>query len=139
MIALDTNVITRLFITPADTGERKQQAVSSALLKSQRAFFVPVTVALELAWLLKSKYDHDARAIKSVLDHLMGLRNVTVEDAGAVDQAAQWHIKGLDFAVALHLAKSAACSELATFDDKRFAGRAQRLGLRPPVSPPPEA
>jgi predicted nucleic acid-binding protein len=63
---------------------------------------------------------------------------VTVEDAGAVDQAAQWHIKGLDFADALHLAKSAACSGLATFDDKRFARRAQRLGLKPPVSPPPE-
>ena len=38
--------------------------------------------------------------------------------------AAAWHAKGIDFADALHLAKSASCSELVTFDARRFARRA---------------
>jgi len=40
--------------------------------------------------------------------------------------------KGLDFADALHLARSARASGFATFD-QRLARRAGRLGLSPPV------
>jgi len=38
---------------------------------------------------------------------------------------------GLEFADALHLAASGACSTFLTFDDRKFARRAQRLKLTP--------
>lgn len=37
----------------------------------------------------------------------------------------------LEFPDALHLAASAACSAFLTFDDRKFARRAQRLNLVP--------
>ena len=39
---------------------------------------------------------------------------------------------GLDFADALHMARSSRASGFATFD-QRLAGRAKRLALAPPV------
>lgn len=136
MIALDTNILVRLFVAPADEAERAQQATAAALLDSAQQFLVPVTVTLEFAWVLNFIYRIEATSIRLALDRLLALPNITVEDAGAVEHAAEWHVKGLDFADALHLAKSAGCAELATFDAKRFARRAARLGLKPPCRVP---
>jgi hypothetical protein len=43
---------------------------------------------------------------------------------------------GLDFADALHHASYVACSHMASFDDRRFARRAGKLGLLPSVNLP---
>jgi len=43
---------------------------------------------------------------------------------------------GLDFADALHHASYKACEAMASFDDKKFARRAERLGLAPRVFVP---
>jgi predicted nucleic acid-binding protein len=50
--------------------------------------------------------------------------------------ALEWHEEGLDFADALHLSSSSHCSEFLTFDDKRFARRARKRGMRPAVRVP---
>lgn len=42
----------------------------------------------------------------------------------------------MDFADALHLAASHDCEDLVTFDGRRFARRARRLALKPPVTVP---
>ena len=41
---------------------------------------------------------------------------------------------GIDFADALHHASYKACATVATFDDRRFALRARRLGMTPAVT-----
>jgi hypothetical protein len=41
---------------------------------------------------------------------------------------------GVDFADALHHASYKACASVATFDDRKFARRAKRLGLAPAVT-----
>ena len=50
--------------------------------------------------------------------------------AAAVSSATAWHRRGMDFSGVLHLALSAACSELATFD-RNLTKQAGRLGLKP--------
>jgi hypothetical protein len=45
----------------------------------------------------------------------------------------------MDFADALHLAGSEHCEALYTFDDRRFARRARRLGATPKVLVPQAA
>jgi predicted nucleic acid-binding protein len=42
----------------------------------------------------------------------------------------------LDFADALHLACAHGCAAFLTFDDRRFAKRAQKLGCTPEVLTP---
>lgn len=68
-----------------------------------------------------------------VVRHLIGLPNVTVEDWSRIDEALTLHGDGLDFADALHLVASRHCGEFASFDDRRFARRVKRLGIKPPV------
>lgn len=133
MIALDTNVLARFYISPASDEDRKQADQAEAILASERTLFVPITVSLELAWLLKAVYEQGPAAIKRVFDHLSALPNITVEDAGALAQATEWHIKGLEFADALHLAKSSTCTGLVTFDSL-FLKRARRLASHPAVA-----
>lgn len=41
---------------------------------------------------------------------------------------------GVDVADALHHASYKACAGVATFDDRKFARRAKRLGLAPAVT-----
>lgn len=84
---------------------------------------------------MRGIYEFGRNDAVRVLEHLLGLSNVETESAAAVGRAVEWHRRGLDFSDALHLALSAHCAEVATFD-RGFANRARRLGLRPPVSHP---
>ncbi len=57
---------------------------------------------------------------------------MTLEDRDVVLVAVDAFDKGLDFADALHLARSSRASRFATFD-QRLAKRARGLALAPPV------
>ncbi len=75
----------------------------------------------------------DVAGSESAFVDLLGLPQVTVERWEAVEAALEVHRKGIEFADALHWALSRGCTGLATFDDRRFARRARRLGLEPPI------
>ena len=64
------------------------------------------------------------------------LAHFYVEDRDLVQSALGQMRQGLDFADALHLAASHRCSEMVTFDARRFAKRSNRLGLKPRCSVP---
>ena len=70
------------------------------------------------------------------LAHLIALPGITVEDHDEIEAALSHCRNGIDFADALHLAASEACSELLTFDDRGYARQARKLGLKPPVRVP---
>ncbi|WP_448509093.1 type II toxin-antitoxin system VapC family toxin [Immundisolibacter sp.] len=136
MIALDTNILVRLFVEPADEQKRSQQTLVLERLQSAQSFFVPLTVSLELAWVLGKVYGCDAPVLRDVLDRLTRLANVEVEAATDLARGADQHVAGLDFADAPHGARSAHCSALLIFDDGRFARKAKRLAVRPIVQVP---
>jgi predicted nucleic acid-binding protein len=64
-----------------------------------------------------------------VLAHLTGLPNVEVERWAEVNTAAELACQGLDIADALHALLSLHAEEFVTFDDKKLARRAKRLGV----------
>lgn len=115
-VALDTNVLVRLFVAPADAAESRQQQEAATLLRGERRFLVTLSVALELGWVLGSVYRHPAAQLQKVFEHLAALSNVAVERAPDLLRAAQGNVAGLDFADALHLACSDECAQMATFD-----------------------
>jgi predicted nucleic-acid-binding protein len=100
--------------------------------------FVAKTVLLELEWVFRGVYALPARDFSAAVEQLLAMPNVVIEDRAGAEQAAGWFSGGVDFADALHLAAAAAapCTELVTFDARRFARRAKRLGLTPAVSTP---
>jgi predicted nucleic-acid-binding protein len=119
MIAVDTNVVVRLLVND----EREQAQLAQSLFATEEVFIAD-TVILETGWVLSYSYGLDVTAIVAALRRLFGLPNVRLRDAAAVALALEWHNGGLDFADALHLAQSAHCLRLVTFD-RRFVARAK--------------
>ena len=137
MIALDTNLLARFYVEdPNDPEAAKQRPIARRILTDSPHLFVPLTVVLELEGVLQAFYGFGAAEFIRVIEHWLGLPNVSVEDWPRVADALAWHGEGLDFADALHLRASPHCDAFYTFDDRRFARRARRLGLRPPVIGP---
>ena len=131
MRALDTNVLARFFIDDADDPQSVRQRPAAIAALSERSF-VSVTVLLELEWVMRGFYELPAREISRVLRALSSIEHVTVEDRDRVLAALDAFDAGLDFADALHIARSSRASGFATFD-RRLSKRAKSLALGPPV------
>jgi predicted nucleic-acid-binding protein len=131
MRALDTNVLARFFIDDADDAQAAKQRPAAVAALSDRAF-VSVTVLLEFEWVMRGFYGLPLRDIARVLRALASIEHITLEDRGAVLVALDAFDKGLDFADALHVARSSRASAFATFD-QRLVKRAKSLELRRPV------
>lgn len=137
MIALNTNILARFYVDdPADPEAAKQRPIAHRLLTELPQVFVPMTVILELEWVLRAFYGFGVKDFVRVVKHLLGLPNVNVEEWSRIADALAWHSEGIDFADALHLLASSHCTELMSFDDRRFARRAKRLEIRPFVVVP---
>jgi predicted nucleic acid-binding protein len=128
MIALDTNILARLLL--AD--DPKQYARAVAMLKDGRTYTAPVTVMLELSWILITAGKERAE-IANALRNLIAIPAFQPKESDALLRALHWYESGLDFADALHLALSAKDEALSTFDEK-FAKRAKREKAAPPVT-----
>lgn len=137
MIGLDTNILARYYIQDdADAEARRQHEAARSLIESGSPLMVCKTVLLELEWVMRGYYGFEAEEIAVAFSHLLCLEHVHMEDRAGVAQALSHMSAGLDFADALHLAAYRDCAEMASFDDKRFARRAQRLNLSPRVVVP---
>lgn len=124
MLAIDTNILLRYLVD-----DDHVQAAQARSLIDRNGIFVSSTVILEAEWVLRSGYGFRAAQCVEALERLAGLPNVTLDDPAAIAKALAWTREGLDFADALHLAKSEGCDALITFDRDliRVAGR---LGMK---------
>lgn len=113
MLAIDTNLIVRYL-----TGDHPQQSPRARKLIDGQPVFAAVTVILEVEWVLRSTYGYRLADVARALRAFAGLPTVTIEDAPIVAAALDLAEKGMDFADALHLGKSAHCEGMATFDRK---------------------
>lgn len=137
MIGLDTNVLARYYIQDeGDAKASRQRAAACRLVESGRPLMVCKTVLLELEWVMRGYYEFSTAQIAGVMRHLLALPHVTVEDRESIVQALSHCDAGLELADALHHASYRGCDSIASFDDKKFARRARRMGLAPRVVVP---
>ncbi len=129
MIAIDTNIIIR-FLTRDDEQQYKK---SFAIFKTKEVF-IPDTVILETEWVLRYAYEFSPKEICNALINLFGLKNVHLSNPTLIFQAIDWHLKGLDFSDALHLAQCQQHEKLYTFD-KNFCAKAKKLSTCIVISP----
>ena len=138
MIGLDTNILARYYIEDEDDKEATHQRLAAQrLIESGKPLMVAKTVMLELEWVMRGYYHFEAAEIVTVFKHLLTLPQITLEERNVVEQAIASFEQGLDFADALHHASYRDCEAMASFDDRKFARRAKRLGLVPRVIIPP--
>lgn len=131
MIALDTNVLARYLL---DDEPAQARAARRLLADAGAQYWIPVTVVLELAWVLR-KSEAPRAVIMERLRDLLTLANMRVQNAEAVFQALRWAAQGMDLADALHLVMSGKAERFATFD-AALVRQARKLGVQPPVSAP---
>jgi len=131
MRALDTNVLATFFVDDADDAQAAKQRPAAVVALSERSY-VSVTVLLELEWVMRGFYGLSTRDVSRVLRALSSIEHITLEERDAVLVALDAFDRGLDFADALHLARSSRASGFATFD-QRLAKRAKGLRLATPV------
>jgi predicted nucleic-acid-binding protein len=111
VLAADTNILIRLLVR-----DEPAQARRAAALFERERVFIPKTVLLECAWVLRHSYGLSRPATLGALRRVAGLPQVEVEDARQVALAFGWSEAGMDFADALHLASSSGADGFATFD-----------------------
>ena len=127
MIAIDTNVLVRLFVA-----DDPAQSPRAAKIFASEDVLVPKTVVLETEWVLRFSYALPRKTIAGAFRTLLGAASVTVEDSAAVRGAVDRYVAGMDFADALHLASSGTAAKFLTFD-KKLARAAARSKTSPTV------
>jgi predicted nucleic-acid-binding protein len=127
--SVDTNILVRYYAQD----DALQSSLALSLFSEEPELFVTKTVLLEFFWVLTQadKFRFPPEQVMAVFEHLQGLSNIAIEDELSLKTAITWCRAGLEFPDALHLAASGACSVFLTFDDRKFARRAQRLNLTP--------
>ncbi|AWV05476.1 VapC toxin family PIN domain ribonuclease (plasmid) [Burkholderia sp. JP2-270] len=132
MPSLDTNVLVR-WLTNDDVDQVEHiRELFAASAGQAEAFFVPVTVMLELEWVLRSRYRFDRLHILTALTALLETRELSFEAESALERALHLYREhGGDFADCLHVGQAGAAGRvpLLTFDQRasRLPG-AQILG-----------
>ena len=129
MLAVDTNVVVRYL-----ANDHPEQAARARELVDGSEVWLPITVVLETAWVLRSTYRRNPAEVCAALRSLVGLATVSVEHPARVAQALDWSEQGLDFADALHLAAALECDAMITFDAALInaATKAGLLSVRQP-------
>ena len=111
--AIDTNIFVRFL-----TKDHARESEAARVVIEGGDVFVPTTVCLESERVLRSAYGLSAGQIAEKLRALAGLPGVAVEEPSGLAAELNWLHDGLDFADALHFAKSEGCSAFLTFDRK---------------------
>lgn len=137
MMGLDTHVLVRYYVqaTPDvdDDATFQQCEAARKLIDSGKRLMVGKTVVLELEWVLRGRYELQADEVQQVLAHLLSLGHVEIEDRVAVQAAVSALSLDFDFANALHHASYRTCASVATFDERGFARKAKKHGIKPAV------
>jgi predicted nucleic-acid-binding protein len=119
MAALDTNVLVR-YLVQDDVRqlERARRLIERCIAEGQ-TLFIPITVALELEWVLRSNFGFDKVDVANQLSDLLATTELTFESEAALEHALSLYTSGnADFSDYVHVALAAQAGEqpLWTFD-----------------------
>ncbi len=119
MPALDTNVLAR-YVVQDDSGQlAAARRLITTCLDQGLSLFVPVTVVLELEWVLRASFGFAKDEVIHALSQLFTAAELSFESERALEVTLQLYRNGsADFADCLHIALAAAAGEppLWTFD-----------------------
>ena len=88
MIAVDTNILVRFYCDDPDDPEAvRQMPVARRVMVESESLFVPLTVILELEWVMRGFYEVEVASFCGAIEHLLGMPHVTVERWEAVKDA----------------------------------------------------
>ena len=119
MAALDTNVLIRFLMQDEPAQMRSAQRLIRNSLGAGELLFVPVTVALEFEWVLRSRFELGKPAVLQTFSQLLSTVELRFEAAACIEWALkQYKLATADFSDCLHAALAGQAGEqpLWTFD-----------------------
>jgi len=119
MPALDTNILVRYIVQDDASQFAAAKRLVSRCVAEGSTLFVPVTVVLELEWVLRSSFEFGKDAVLLTLSRLFSAAELTFESERALEVALHLFRKGsAGFADCLHVALVTQAGEqpLWTFD-----------------------
>lgn len=123
MPALDTNVLVRFIVQDDMAQLDRARSLIAGCLRDGQTLFVPVTVTLELEWVLRSSFEYSKDEVMEALSALFSAAELVFESERALEVALQLYRSGsADFADCLHIAVAAQAGALPLWTfDKRAA------------------
>ena len=119
MAALDTNVLVRYLVQDDDRQLAVARKLVLAAVRAGETLYVPITVLLELEWVLRSSFGFEKEQIVATLSSLLASVELSFESEAAAEIALALYQRGqADFSDCVHvaLAHAAGQSPLWTFD-----------------------
>ena len=119
MPALDTNVLVRYIVQDDLAQLAAAQRLIQRCVSEQLTLFVPVTVTLELEWVLRSSFEFTKEETIRALSDLFSAAELSFESERALEVALDlYRGKTADFADCVHIALAAQAGQqpLWTFD-----------------------
>ena len=87
VIAVDTNILARFYCDdPSDPEAKRQRPLARKVMLESASLFVPITVIVELEWVMRGFYELQPTDLSRALEHLLGMPHVTVQHWEAVTQ-----------------------------------------------------
>jgi predicted nucleic-acid-binding protein len=119
MPALDTNILVRYIVQDDSVQLAAAHRLIRRCVTEQLTLFVPVTVTLELEWVLRSSFESTKEETVGALSDLFSAAELSFESERALEVALDlYRSKTADFADCVHVALAAQAGEqpLWTFD-----------------------
>lgn len=124
MPALDTNVLVRYVVHDDAAQLAAARRLIARCVAEGRSIFVPVTVVLELEWVLRASFGYDKDDVLRTLSSLFSAAELNFESERALEVALQLYRDGAAaFADGLHVALAAQAGEQALWTFNKGAAR----------------
>jgi predicted nucleic-acid-binding protein len=119
MAALDTNVLVRFLVQDDAAQLATARKLIRKCVSAGESLYVPITVALELEWVLRSSFGFGKADVIRTLSQLLASAELSFESESALELAlADYRQTAADFSDCVHVALAGRAGErpLWTFD-----------------------
>lgn len=123
MPALDTNILIRYIVQDDSAQLAAAKRLIQRCVSEQLTLFVPITVTLELEWVLRSSFEFTKGEIIRALSDLFSAAELSFESERALEVALSlFRNESADFADCVHIALATQAGEQPVWSfDKRAA------------------
>jgi predicted nucleic-acid-binding protein len=119
MAALDTNILVRYLVQDDAAQLAAARRLIRKCVNEGQTLYVPVSVSVELEWVLRSNFGFGKEEVVQTLSQLLAAAELSFESEGALEFALLLYKKGsADYSDCVHVALAAQAGEqpLWTFD-----------------------
>ena len=134
MAAIDTNILVRFLIQDDEQQGHLARRLIQHVLAQGETLFIPVTVILELEWVLRSNFLFNKSQVVELISNLLSTKELEFESEPSVEIALElFRNHAADFADCLHIALAyrAGHAPLWTFDKTAAKVVGAKLLTRP--------